>query len=225
MALQPKVWIYFLLLSAIFTIGFISIKKEILDEINSKDSESVAFRQLSEQLKKLDKNLEQLAVQQKQMQKKSLQQEGELTALKQELGTTAYSENTQVEDEVFSEQRIQQEDAEEKIRVDQMMSNLESYWQNDQAISGESRISETSLLEGFSQVKEGTDVIDVGCKSNICKLELQQTAEATLADNNQLDEILVDSTIFTRSFPNSDGSQRVIMYITQGENELAEITE
>ncbi len=106
-----------------------------------------------------------------------------------------------------------------------MMSNLESYWQNDQTISGKSRVSETSLLEGFSQVKEGTNVIDVGCKSNICKLELQQTAEATLADNNQLDETLADSTIFTRSFPNSDGSQRVVMYITQGEIELAEINE
>ena len=225
MVLQPKVWIPFLLLLTIFTIGFVNIKKEILDEINSKDSESVAFSQFSEQLKKLDENLEQLAVQQKQIQKKSSQQEGELAALKQELGTATYSENSQVEDEVLSEQRVQQDEAEEKTRVDQMMSNLESYWQNDQAISGESRVSETSLMEGLSQVKEGTDVIEVGCKSNICKLELQQTAEATLADNNQLDEILADSTIFTRSFPNSNGSQRVVMYITQGEIELAEINE
>ena len=70
MVFQPKVWIPFLLLLTIFTIGFVSIKKEILDEINSKDSESVAFSQFSEQLKKLDEKLEQLAVQQKQMQKK-----------------------------------------------------------------------------------------------------------------------------------------------------------
>ncbi len=199
------------------------ISNELIDNITFNDAKTGSPTPLFQQLQKVNAQLEKLTTQQKQLQQASSQQERELTALIQDLGTEVTPEDRQIHDQALSEQRFEQEQAEEKARIDQMMTDLENYWQNDTAISDETSVSETTLLESLSQTKDGTDIINAGCKSNMCKLELQQTAEASLADNTLLDEALEDSTVYTRAFPNSDGSQRLIMYVTQGEADDADI--
>lgn len=190
------------------------IKIEAVDDRNKDQSEKLT--QFSQQLQQLQTQLSQLTTQQEQLQKTSSQHEGDIAALIQEMRTAATSENTYVADEILSEQLVQQQQAEEKARMDRMTSNLDYYWQNDTASGGQSAVIETKLRESLAQT-EGTDLINVGCKNSVCKLELQQTAEATFAENALFDEALADSTIFTRSFPNTDGSKRIVMYLTQGQ--------
>lgn len=188
------------------------IDNQTTQDPNSTHSETNPLQYISQQLENTQRQLSQLTIIQEQLQQKSLQQERELATLMQEMGTIT----NQTNENTVSVQQTQQEQYEEEKHVTKIMNNLENYWQNDTIVGAESTLTETKLRDSLHQT-EGTSIMNIGCKSNVCKLELQQTVEAMLADNTSFDEIVSDSTIFTRSYPNPDGSQRTVMYLTQGQ--------
>lgn len=198
----------------------LNTKEEGQDQNSSSE-----FSRLETEIQDMQVQLTKLTTIQQQLKQTLLQQKEQLAQSEQRKDTlfqTTVTDDNQNSENTLSEQDFQQEQAqaqiEEETHINQLMSDLEASWQNDVIVGAENVITEATLREGLTKT-EGVNIVDLACKSKTCKIELQQTADtdADIDDSLLLNEAFMNSTVFRREFANPDGSQRIVMYLTQQE--------